>query len=287
MNIDGLPNFFEMDFDTVVNNCTSYSVEESRGIVDAKNTTNVATCAVQRYMHDRLRPRLEITRQWFKCCTYVQSECPKNEDLPPEDDSMRENKLTCKCSSAEKELLAQKRNEAQAKRDFNEWDKTMSDGTRSPTMKPTARPTKPTETSYWPTYLPTLERDYETFPPTTLSPSYAPTATEGGSPSPIAGTSSPSKYPSNSTSSPSRSPSKSPVGGSPSPTRSPSKSPSDSPFESLLNDNDNALDHEPIMSPMQMHSIKQPGFSNLSLDEGIKSQSSETSIPSPYPGIFT
>lgn len=55
---ESMPNFFEMDFDVVVNNHAAYVAAETRGIIDAENTLKVAKCAVNRYMQDQLQPQL-------------------------------------------------------------------------------------------------------------------------------------------------------------------------------------------------------------------------------------
>jgi hypothetical protein len=204
---DDLPNFFEMDFQNVLNTHTSYNTEETRGIIDASNTTSVAKCAVNRYMQDRLGPSLEGWKEnttWFKCCLYVGSSCPNNEDLIPDKDTTGaycKDNINWKCKEDIIDGL-KKYDEIVNKRAAKNLTKTWkqsnprSNGTFTPTKRPTPRPSSSVDWTYWPTYT----SNWPTWSPT-ITPTFTPTR-RSKSPS-----RQPTRSPSKLTSPPAKSPS--------------------------------------------------------------------------------
>ena len=198
-----LPDFFEVDFDSVINQYDmTYSPKETRAVIDAENTINVAQCAVNRYIFDTLRPELnvEVGPAWYKCCqTFRPYHCPWNEDLPEDN----EYKVYCESEEwsdaceygggaaainkkMETERLKRLSNQEKKKtKSLTNNNKRHSDKdsnyTGRPTVRPTPRPTKPSEESYWPTYS-----DTQSLQPTTNWPSFVPTATPTVTPSVLA-----------------------------------------------------------------------------------------------------
>lgn len=246
LETSSLPNFFDMDFDKVVNDYTSYKAEETRGVVDARNTTNVAKCAVNRYMQDRLQVRLIQERvmgprHWFNCCgVYNKYSCADNEDLTPDGDETRSKCISKTCpSDGEREMKTNQRTKDRQQKEYRDWASNKKTS-GNPTAHPTPRPTKQPDESYWPTYNPTgsaaPSTAYPSFTPT-ITPSFAPVISPTSYPSSsISPSNIPSAHPSES-SVPSSHPSASPIiSGSPSmhPSQNPSTSraPSNVPSES-------------------------------------------------------
>lgn len=99
-----LPDLYNQEFDQVVGSYTVLKPEETRGILDAKSTEDVASCAVNRYIEDTLNvPSMT-------CKKYQEYSCDNNEDL----------------------VLAQ----------WEECDSKIAEPTSSnPTTKPTSQPT--------------------------------------------------------------------------------------------------------------------------------------------------
>lgn len=73
-----LPDLYGEDFDFVVGSYTEIHPEQTRGVVDAKSTDDVASCAVNRYIEDVLHVRS------MTCRKYRQYSCIDNEDLVPD-----------------------------------------------------------------------------------------------------------------------------------------------------------------------------------------------------------
>jgi hypothetical protein len=74
-NGDILPDLFEKQFDEVVNSYTALQPEETRGILDAHSTRNVAACAVSRFVE------LKLDSGSFGCTRYSEFDCSNNEDI--------------------------------------------------------------------------------------------------------------------------------------------------------------------------------------------------------------
>lgn len=73
-----LPNLHGENFDFVVNSYTEFEPQQTRGILEAKSTENVASCAVNRFIEDVLNvPSMT-------CKKYREYKCITNEDLVPE-----------------------------------------------------------------------------------------------------------------------------------------------------------------------------------------------------------
>jgi hypothetical protein len=73
-----LPNLHGEEFDFVVNSYTVFEPEQTRGILEAKSTENVASCAVNRFIEDVLNvPSMT-------CKKYREYKCITNEDLVPD-----------------------------------------------------------------------------------------------------------------------------------------------------------------------------------------------------------
>ena len=69
-----LPDLYEQEFDVVVDSYTQFEPEQTRGILEAKNTEDVAACAVNRFIEDVLNvPSMT-------CRKYREYNCIKNED---------------------------------------------------------------------------------------------------------------------------------------------------------------------------------------------------------------
>jgi hypothetical protein len=77
-----LPDFYKKEFDQVVGLYTAFKPVETRGILDAKNTEDVASCAVNRYIEDRLNVLS------FTCQKYRDYHCINNEDLIPDEEDL-------------------------------------------------------------------------------------------------------------------------------------------------------------------------------------------------------
>eukprot|EP00804_Cyclotella_cryptica_P003324 CCRYP_012835-RE/>CCRYP_012835-RE protein AED:0.06 eAED:0.06 QI:569/1/1/1/0.71/0.5/8/453/755 len=73
------PDLYKEAFDQVVSLFTLFKPEETRGILDAKSTEDVAACAVNRYIEDTL----EVPS--FTCQKYREYQCINNEDLVPDE----------------------------------------------------------------------------------------------------------------------------------------------------------------------------------------------------------
>jgi hypothetical protein len=70
-----LPDFYQQEFDVVLDAHTAFEPEETRGVLEAKSTEDVAACAVNRFIEDVLNvPSMT-------CKKYRQYECSSNEDL--------------------------------------------------------------------------------------------------------------------------------------------------------------------------------------------------------------
>ncbi|KAL7517733.1 hypothetical protein ACHAWX_002630 [Stephanocyclus meneghinianus] len=308
---DSLPDFFKMGFDTVVKNYASYAAEQTRGIIEAEITTNVAKCAVNRYMEDTIRELMNIPKTWFKCCSYVRFDCSSNEDIIPEDDKTRDRCSDYSCPNNEaRDVIVSKRIEAESSRNST---KLHRDETRQPTRKPTPRPTKPSEESYWPTFVPTGS----SFPTTstytpTVSPTLSPTLSRLHSDTRSYSKSS-SKLPLNSATADSRRPSKSlnkplyilpsgdtpthttpqtqsPSTGIPTHQKSPSKSPPMSPTEkksrySKWSDQKRYPMKSPTVSALVLPAYEDILSTSLSYHPTIQSHTASEilNIPSIYP----
>ena len=74
LNTDSLPDFFEMEFTSVLSSYTDYDPVETRGIVDATDTQNVASCAVNRFIDINFDSS-------FPCSRYSEHNCERNEDI--------------------------------------------------------------------------------------------------------------------------------------------------------------------------------------------------------------
>eukprot|EP00804_Cyclotella_cryptica_P028426 CCRYP_014212-RC/>CCRYP_014212-RC protein AED:0.15 eAED:0.16 QI:598/1/1/1/0.64/0.66/18/800/512 len=152
-----VPDLFDVEFIDAVNSYSDYDPVETRAVVQADNVGNVAICAVNRYIQDMIRPRVELEQsaRAFKCRVYDEADCSKNEDIIRE---MDETRSFC---------------EARGDSDYSSYFPTiapslhptlnpMLDPTESPNSSPSTTPTNK------PTTLPTL-------PPTTVSPTPEPT----------------------------------------------------------------------------------------------------------------
>jgi hypothetical protein len=73
-----LPDLYGEEFDFVVNSYTEFEPEQTRGILEAKSTENVASCAVNRFIEDVLNVRS------MTCKKYREYKCITNEDLVPD-----------------------------------------------------------------------------------------------------------------------------------------------------------------------------------------------------------
>jgi hypothetical protein len=72
---DTLPDLYKQEFDRVVGSYTVLKPVETRGILDAKSTEDVAVCAVNRYIEDALNvPSMT-------CQKYRDYQCISNEDI--------------------------------------------------------------------------------------------------------------------------------------------------------------------------------------------------------------
>jgi hypothetical protein len=70
-----LPDFYQHEFDVVLDAHTAFEPEETRGVLEAKSTEDVAACAVNRFIEDVLNvPSMT-------CEKYRKYECSSNEDL--------------------------------------------------------------------------------------------------------------------------------------------------------------------------------------------------------------
>lgn len=74
LNVDSLPDFFEIEFTIVLSSYTEYKPVETRAILDAKNTEDVAVCAVNRY----IQINFDLS---FSCNVYLDHDCADNEDI--------------------------------------------------------------------------------------------------------------------------------------------------------------------------------------------------------------
>jgi hypothetical protein len=74
LNTDSLPDFFEMEFTSVLSSYTDFDPVETRGIVDATDTQNVASCAVNRFIDINFDSP-------FSCSLYSEHNCERNEDI--------------------------------------------------------------------------------------------------------------------------------------------------------------------------------------------------------------
>jgi hypothetical protein len=75
-----LPDFYQQEFDVVLESYTDFDPEETRGLLGAKSTEDVAACAVNRFIEDVLNiPSMT-------CEKYRKYECISNEDLVPDAD---------------------------------------------------------------------------------------------------------------------------------------------------------------------------------------------------------
>jgi hypothetical protein len=70
-----LPDLSGRWFDDVVSLYTEFQPEETRGIVNANSTKDVAACAVRRYVKDN------IDTKAFECTSYTEFDCAHNEDI--------------------------------------------------------------------------------------------------------------------------------------------------------------------------------------------------------------
>jgi hypothetical protein len=156
-----LPDFFEKEFDAVVNSySTIFKPKETRGVLGAQSSEDVAACAVSRYIENKLNPSS------FDCDRYNEFNCANNEDIRFESKEAR-----CEMISLTREICDDKNlctidkwNEARNKCIYTPVDCTRfskyhkcdpKDGeckevikfidTAKPTRKPSAKPThKPT-----------------------------------------------------------------------------------------------------------------------------------------------
>jgi hypothetical protein len=70
-----LPDFYQQEFDVVLDEHTAFEPEQTRGVLEAKSTEDVAACAVNRFIEDVLNvPSMT-------CEKYQKYECSSNEDL--------------------------------------------------------------------------------------------------------------------------------------------------------------------------------------------------------------
>jgi hypothetical protein len=74
LKVDSLPDFFQIEFTVVLSSYTEYNPVETRGIIDAKNTEDVAVCAVNRYIQNNF----DLS---FSCNVYFDHDCADNEDI--------------------------------------------------------------------------------------------------------------------------------------------------------------------------------------------------------------
>ncbi|KAL7516366.1 hypothetical protein ACHAWX_001391, partial [Stephanocyclus meneghinianus] len=72
---ENLPDLSRQQFDDVVNTYTSFHPEETRAILDAQTTRDVATCALSRFIENKLDSGS------FDCGQYNKFNCADNEDI--------------------------------------------------------------------------------------------------------------------------------------------------------------------------------------------------------------
>lgn len=84
-----LPDLFKKKFDAAVNSYTAFQPEETRGIMNALDTEDVAACAVSRYIENKLDSRS------FACPRYSEFDCANNEDIFFKRDDKMCNQQTC------------------------------------------------------------------------------------------------------------------------------------------------------------------------------------------------
>ena len=72
---NSLPDLYKQEFDQVVGSYTVLKPKETRGILEAKSTEDVAACAVNCYIEDALSVAS------MTCQKYREYECVSNEDI--------------------------------------------------------------------------------------------------------------------------------------------------------------------------------------------------------------